>query len=929
VSQSENQQNESRIVNMPVRFRLKTTLSAQLLLVIIAFLIMVLMGSHFGSRIVSKYIANYGDEVITAMAETIKSYLQGYELTLSDIAFVLEGMKTQGSGADKMQESLALWSDWLHNDEERFSEFLFLYGVVDGAFICSAGWNYPVDSPPQTRVWYTGAYARNGGVYFSDPYIDAYSGEYVLTLSKLLFDQNDQPFGVLALDVYISGISEYISKMQLMDSGYGVLMDSNRRIVVHPVPSLFGVQLESVDGGIGYSELARLLITGEGVSASSFTSVIGVENVAFIKELFNGWYIGLSLPSEVYYNDVVTMRVILSVTGFILALLLCVMLTFIHKAKRRSDTANQVKSSFLANMSHEIRTPMNAVIGMTELLLHENLTERQMEYVNDIISSTHSLLAIINDILDLSKIESGKLTLNVVNYDFHAMVDNINSMFRYVAHKKGVEYRYESMGDLPKILCGDDVRLRQVLTNLCGNAVKYTEKGYVRLKVTVSGGLLIFEVKDTGIGIRAEAMPRLFDAFAQDKSEKNRRIIGTGLGLAISKAFVEMMEGKIMVESEYGQGTVVTVLIPLVLGRESEVRHEHKAKKELTVYAPAARILLVDDNDFNLKVAHGLLGLFGIDAKTVLSGREAIDMLKAGEFDLVFMDHMMPEMDGVEATFEIRKLGGKFKRLPIIALTANTVQGARDMFLANGFNDFIAKPIDMQKLSEILVAWLPKDLFIQKSGAEEFADPDEVVRSSFWKAVNETGEINAEIGINNVSGVEEMYYDNMLLFYNKIIPECERLSNCIKEADIPCFSISIHAFKSVLSTIGAMKLSEVAFKMETASKNRDFIYCVIHFPHFRERMLSLHKTLAAVFPQDEEAAVIDIKPGEPAVLRDNVGKALEAADDFDSDAGIEAMSEALTFDFGQDNNALLEKALAAFRGYDCDSARDALEQIVC
>lgn len=287
----------------------------------------------------------------------------------------------------------------------------------------------------------------------------------------------------------------------------------------------------------------------------------------------------------------------------------------------------------------------------------------------------------------------------------------------------------------------------------------------------------------------------------------------------------------------------------------------------------------------------------------------------------------MPEMDGVEATFEIRKLGGKYKRLPIIALTANTVQGAREMFLANGFNDFIAKPIDMLKLSGILVEWLPKDIIIQKSGAEELVDPDEVVRSSFWKAIDETGEINAEIGVNNVSGVESMYYDNILLFHKKIIPECEHLSACIKDADIRAFSISIHAMKSILSTIGAMKLSEAALKMETASKSRDFIYCVVHFPDFRERLLSLHKTLAAVFPDEDAQPATGKRPGEAAFLQENIKKALEAADDFDNDAGVDAINEALVYDFGQDNNALLEKALAAFRGYDCDAAREALEQI--
>jgi len=612
-------------------------------------------------------------------------------------------------------------------------------------------------------------------------------------------------------------------------------------------------------------------------------------------------------------------------TGLVLALLLGSVLTFMHIAKNRSDTASQIKSSFLANMSHEIRTPMNAVIGMTELLLHEPLNERQRDYVNDINTSTQSLLSIINDILDLSKIESGKLSMNLVNYDFHAMVDNINSMFNYVAQKKGLEFRFESVGDMPKTLYGDDIRLRQVLTNLCGNAVKYTEKGYIRFKVTVSGDMLIFEVKDTGMGIHKEAMPRLFSAFEQDKTDKNRSIVGTGLGLAISKAFVEMMGGKIMLDSEEEQGTVVTVMVPLVLGSESEVKHEKKVKTELSVYAPDARVLLVDDNEFNLKVAHGLLKLFEIDAKKAPSGKDAIEMVKESEFDIVFMDHMMPEMDGIEATSEIRKLGGGFKGLPIIALTANAVQGAREMFLANGFNDFVSKPIDMQRLTEILVEWLPQGKLVQKASIAGDECQQDVGQSAFWDALEGVSEINSAIGLDRVSGIESMYHDNLLLFYKKLAPECKHMSTLLDDLDISSFSITIHAMKSALATIGAMKLSEAAYRMEMASKKRDLIYCIDRFPYLNERLLALHDALSAVFP--EGGASHEKGPGDLELLREYIEKALAAADDYDNDTGLEAVNKLLEYDFGEENNALLENASAAFRGYEYDQARESLERI--
>jgi len=568
---------------------------------------------------------------------------------------------------------------------------------------------------------------------------------------------------------------------------------------------------------------------------------------------------------------------------------------------------------------------MNAVIGMTELLMHEPLTERQRDYVNDINTSTQSLLSIINDILDLSKIESGKLSINPVNYDFDAMIYSVNSMFRYVAQNKGLEFRFETIGDMPKTVFGDDIRLKQVLTNLCGNAVKYTKEGYVRLKVTVTGDMLIFEIKDTGIGIQKEALPRLFHAFEQDKTDKNRSIVGSGLGLAISKAFVEMMDGKIMLDSEEDHGTVVTVMIPLVLGVESAIVREKKVMAELAMNAPDAKVLIVDDNEFNLKVAYGLLKLFCIDAKKAASGKAAIGMVVENDFDIVFMDHMMPEMDGVESTREIRMLGGKFRNLPIIALTANAVQGAKEMFLANGFNDFLSKPIEMQKLTEILMEWLPQEKIVQKSDAGESEDPDDVVKSDFWDALDEIGDINSTIGLSRVSGIESMYRDNLVLFQKKLLKDCAHLSACIDDLDIEKFSISIHAMKSVLATVGAMKLSESAQRLETASKNRDLIYCVDRFPYLKERLLYLHEALSAVFPEDEAAS--EKEPGDPDYLREYAQKALSAADDFDNDLGMEAVSSLLKYDFGAENYTILENALAAFRDYDYDLARCELEKV--
>ena len=425
-----------------------------------------------------------------------------------------------------------------------------------------------------------------------------------------------------------------------------------------------------------------------------------------------------------------------------------------------AEQASQTKSAFLANMSHEIRTPMNAIIGMTELLLcSHHLSGHDMDCLNDINVSAHSLLTIINDILDMSKIESGKMELNPDHYDFKTLMENEASMFSYVAKKKGIAFNLVMDGKIPEALYGDDVRLRQVLTNICGNAVKFTEKGSVTLKVVVpeDAQTITMEIKDTGMGIRKEDIPRLFHAFEQSKSEKNRYIAGTGLGLVISKSFIEMMGGSIVLDSEYGEGTTFTITIPLVEGDISQVKHSEDVHVQ-SICAPQANILVVDDNEFNLKVAHGLLELFEIDADTALSGKEALGLINEKDYDLVFMDHMMPEMDGIETTAAIRALGGKYSGLNIVALTANAIQGAQQMFLESGMNGFLSKPIEMADLTRTLIEWLPPEKVAVKSksaqaGAE---DADAEKYGDFWEALGSIEGLDVEIGLRRFNDLKDM-----------------------------------------------------------------------------------------------------------------------------------------------------------------------------
>ncbi len=502
-------------------------------------------------------------------------------------------------------------------------------------------------------------------------------------------------------------------------------------------------------------------------------------------------------------------------------------------ARHEALAANEAKGKFLAQMSHEIRTPINAVLGMDEMILRESKEQNVREYAMDIYTAGQSLLSLINDILDFSKIDSGKMEIVPVVYDISSLIHDLVNMTSQRATDKALKLEVAVDHDIPSRLYGDDVRIRQILINILTNAVKYTHEGtvWLRVRTHVTGetAVLRFEVEDTGIGIKPEDLPKLSAEFERIEEDRNRNIEGTGLGMSITIQLLALLGSRLHVESEYGKGSLFyfeleqKIIDHTPIGDfESKVQNmAENFNYETTLYAPDAKILVVDDNAVNRKVLRNLLKETKIQVTEAAGGAECLQLVQENRYDLIFLDHMMPEMDGVETLHRIKALAeSPCKDTPVVVLTANAVSGAKEAYLSEGFDDFLSKPIVPDKLEKMIQNMLPETLLRSPAESPKMPSAQAAPETDLEKLPLVDG-IDWNYAWLHLPDMELITY-TVKEFYDQIDAAADCLEQaykqCKEENYLESYRIQVHAMKSLAATIGIIPLSGMARVLESAAK---------------------------------------------------------------------------------------------------------------
>ena len=770
---------------------------------------------------------------------------------------------------DDYEECIS-WMDEIARNYPEISVCYIANPYREHTVMMNNGWEPEDNWKVEERQWYKDTVLSDSGSSISAPYIDEQTGLYCITFSRIVNSRDGDFLGVFGIDCFMDKLINVLGDSYDSD-GYAFITDSEGRIINHPYEYYEMTANNSVN--VMETEYAKAELW-EIITIMDYNhSFVQVEKVdvgvsGLILYIVSDWF---------YLNFTSAALIVLNT----LLLILCIVIVNIVIARiikwqaevnlklaesvAYATSAGNAKSQFLAQMSHEIRTPINAVIGMDEMILRESTDPQILEYANNIQTAGRSLLELVNSILDFSKIEEGKMEIIPVKYETVEIVDYLHNMIYEKAEKKGLKLVLDIDPGLPKSLFGDDVRLKQVILNILTNAVKYTHQGSVTLKMNgVEKGEddyeLFVSVKDTGIGIRPEDKDKLFVSFERLEEEKNRNIEGTGLGISIIQGLLSRMGSELEVESVYGEGSDFSFhVMQKVIEREPIGEYKlHRVaagvKKQTLVVDERAKILVVDDNDMNIKVAKGIMKLYRIKVDTAGGGKEALNMVRQKRYDLIFLDHMMPGMDGVE-TFHRMEKEDLIYDTPVICLTANAITGVREKYISEGFTDYLSKPIEIAQMENILEKYLPKEYIIKledhpeaaslakdasgaasgtaagvsgaavgatagTSGGDGNASGEAYLSGTPMEKLGQLG-FDTNAGVEYSAGMEEFYLEMVQTFANGHEEKAAEIRQDYEAQNWENYRTRVHALKSTAKMIGANNLFEAALEQEMAAKDTD------------------------------------------------------------------------------------------------------------
>ncbi|MBQ8923415.1 MAG: response regulator [Lachnospiraceae bacterium] len=926
---------------------------------IISLVFMVLFFTLILSIVIStRAIASGGKN---NMKSEVNGYIYELDTWISEQKGLMDISVNNIHSNSSMLENYDETVKWLDEIDELNEDVASAYIVLPDeahSLIVSGGWQPDDNFNVEERHWYIDTIDEDNesGFNISAPYLDAYTGEYCFTFSERIYNSQGEYLGIFCIDFYLDRITRIINNTDKAE-GYVFLIDNEGYIIRHPNKqyTFSDIGKKSVDEVNEYEDVLK------STRPIKINDYDGKKKVAYaaLDETSGFYIVSVKNWNFIYGNAVKYDILFLVLFGFCIVIILYLIYRLIRWSNRANKIlqesvedavrAGEAKTEFLAHMSHEIRTPINAVLGMDEMILRDSNEEVIKGYADDIRSAGNSLLLIVNDILDMSKIESGKLTIVPVKYDTSSMFYDLINMIRFRADAKRLEFVVEIDEKIPSVLRGDEVRVKQVITNILTNAVKYTHEGIIWLRVRGNQNYntekLYVEVEDTGIGIKEEDLSKLFSAFERIDEKHNRNIEGTGLGMHITQRLLKLMGSSLHVESEYGKGSKFYFEIEQeIVDKKPIGKFEERVNGSIKeyefkqlFYAPNARVLVVDDNELNLKVFVSLLKHTGVKITTASSGQECLDLTAANYYDIIFLDHMMPEMDGIETLHLMKEnLQGPNKRTPVYVLTANAVTGAKEMYMSEGFTGFLSKPIDADRLERVIVDNLAKNLLepipedhVHKADAQSEGNGD----------IAEKGVISME-DFPMIGGIDWKYAMSHLNSEELVITTTKEflslLPSNLKKLDTAydqvcdggvCddYRIQVHSMKSVAATLGIIPVAGMANVLEYAARDEKIDDIKAMHPVFKRVYTEYGNQLSEAFSNEEEG-ILEIDNADE--VKEKLKLLKESMEDLDIDTADAIIEELIKFKYTPEQESVMKELEAAVTSLESEEVARLADNLI-